>query len=86
VSVHKAILKAEEQNQRVAAAATVAGAGVRKFGPKLMEAHNNKMTEAELARFESAGIGIPEFDLGDPNFGVDIMKKHGIKFPPIGGG
>jgi hypothetical protein len=61
VSVHKAILKAEEQNQRVAAAATVAGAGVRKYG-LVREAREVKALEDARQRNKSIfgdGVGAP---------------------------
>jgi hypothetical protein len=70
VANQKAFLKAQQQNARIAAAATVAGAGVRKYGIMKDAAAAEKLDAARAENEDLMGGGT-----GAPNFAANFYNQ-----------
>jgi hypothetical protein len=70
VTLQKALLKAERQNQQIAAAATIAGAGVRK-GMSMLDARAAQKLEAA----RSANTDLMGGGTGAPNFAANFYNQ-----------
>jgi hypothetical protein len=92
VANQKAFLKAQQQNAKIAAAATVAGAGVRKYGIMKDAAAAEKLNavRAENEDLMGGGTGAPNFAANfynQPFAGVtDPLQSSHLNFLMGGGG
>lgn len=87
VSLQKAFLQAQKQNEKMAAAAAIGGAAAAKFGPMLKDKWDAKKMEKLQADATEAGVGIPEFSsFESSNIGEDLMMDYLKNTPLFKGG